>query len=213
MSAFPEPTPMELASLIVSKTCHDIISPVGASSSAMEMWATANDDSTREVAQTLMQKSAAQAVHKLSFVRLAYGAYGDVGGDVDLGEAKDATVPYITDDRTSLSWNLERVIAPKAVAKLAMGLLALAKDAVPRGGEITIDGTDLTGKAQFVVRGEAKKVIIPQGAEDALSRRFADGVHARNVHLFHLIRVADEVGVRIEPDMDETSITFKTVPI
>ncbi|MFN3227398.1 MAG: histidine phosphotransferase family protein [Hyphomicrobiales bacterium] len=213
MSAFPEPTPMELASLIVSKTCHDIISPVGASSSAMEMWVTANDDSTREVAQTLMQKSAAQAVHKLSFVRLAYGAYGDVGGDVDLGEAKDATVPYITDDRTTLSWNLERVIAPKAVAKLAMGLLALTKDAVPRGGEITIDGTDLTGKAQFVVRGEAKKVIIPQGAEDALSRRFADGVHARNVHLFHLIRVADEVGVRIEPDMDETSITFKTVPI
>ncbi|MBO6676528.1 MAG: hypothetical protein JJ908_14355 [Rhizobiales bacterium] len=213
MSAFPEPTPMELASLIVSKTCHDIISPVGASSSAMEMWTTANDDSTREVAQTLMQKSAAQAVHKLSFVRLAYGAYGDVGGDVDLGEAKDATVPYITDDRTILSWNLERVIAPKAVAKLAMGLLALTKDAVPRGGEITIDGTDLTGKAQFVVRGEAKKVIIPQGAEDALSRRFADGVHARNVHLFHLIRIADEVGVRIEPDMDETSITFKTVPI
>jgi histidine phosphotransferase ChpT len=213
MSAFPDPTPMELASLIVSKTCHDIISPVGASSSAMEMWVTANDDSTREVAQTLMQKSAAQAVHKLSFVRLAYGAYGDVGGDVDLGEAKDATVPYITDDRTTLSWNLERVIAPKAVAKLAMGLLALTKDAVPRGGEITIDGTDLTGKAQLVVRGEAKKVIIPQGAEDALSRRFSDGVHARNVHLFHLIRVADEVGVRIEPDMDETSITFKTVPI
>jgi histidine phosphotransferase ChpT len=213
MSAFPEPTPMELASLIVSKTCHDIISPVGASSSAMEMWVTANDDSTREVAQTLMQKSAAQAVHKLSFVRLAYGAYGDVGGDVDLGEAKDATVPYITNDRTTLSWNLERVIAPKAVAKLAMGLLALTKDAVPRGGDIAIDGTDLTGKAQLVVRGEAKKVIIPQGAEDALSRRFADGVHARNVHLFHLIRVADEVGVRIEPDMDETSITFKTVPI
>jgi histidine phosphotransferase ChpT len=213
MSAFPDPTPMELASLIVSKTCHDIISPVGASSSAMEMWVTANDDSTREVAQTLMQKSAAQAVHKLSFVRLAYGAYGDVGGDVDLGEAKDATVPYITDDRTTLSWNLERVIAPKAVAKLAMGLLALTKDAVPRGGDIAIDGTDLTGKAQLVVRGEAKKVIIPQGAEDALSRRFADGVHARNVHLFHLIRVADEVGVRIEPDMDETSITFKTVPI
>ncbi|MFN3172530.1 MAG: histidine phosphotransferase family protein [Hyphomicrobiales bacterium] len=212
MSAFPEPTPMELASLIVSKTCHDIISPVGASSSAMEMWMTANDDSTREVAQTLMQKSAAQAVHKLSFVRLAYGAYGDVGGDVDLGEAMDATMPYITDDRTTLAWNLERVIVPKTVAKLAMGLLSLCKDAVPRGGAITIDGTDLTGKVQFTVRGEAKKVIIPQGAEDALSRRFESGIHARNVHLYHLVRLADEVGVRIEPGMDDDSITFKTVP-
>lgn len=211
--SFPEPTPMELASLIVSKTCHDIISPVGASSSAMEMWADAKDDSTREVAQTLMQKSSAQAVHKLSFVRIAYGAYGDVGGDVDLGEAKDAAVPYITDDRTTLTWNLERLIVPKTVAKLVLGLLSLTKDAVPRGGDITLDGTDLTGKAQLVLRAQAKKVIIPQGAEDALSRRFADGVHARNVHLFHLLRLADEVGVVIEPDMDETSITFRTTPI
>jgi hypothetical protein len=122
-------------------------------------------------------------------------------------------VPYITDDRTTLSWNLERVIAPKAVAKLAMGLVGADQGCSSARRRYTIDGTDLTGKAQLVVRGEAKKVIIPQGAEDALSRRFQDGVHARNVHLFHLIRVADEVGVRIEPDMDETSITFKTVPI
>lgn len=213
MSSFPEPTAMELASLIVSKTCHDIISPVGASSSAMEMWADAKDESTREVAQTLMQKSSAQAVHKLSFVRIAYGAYGDVGGDVDLGEAKDAAMPYLSDDRTTLDWQLERVIVPKTVAKLALGLLSLIKDAVPRGGAITISGTDLTGKAQFQLRAEAKKVIIPQGAEDALSRRFADGVHARNVHLYHLVRLADAVGVGIEPDMDETSITFRTVPL
>lgn len=213
MPAFPEPTAMELAALMTSKICHDIISPVGASSSAMEMWAGASDDSTREVAQTLMQKSSAQAVKKLSFVRLAYGAYGDVGGDVDLGEAMDVALPYITDDRTQLTWNLERLIVTKAVAKLALGLLALTKDAIPRGGDITIDGTDLTGRAQLTVRAEAKKVIIPQGAEDALSRRFQDGVHARNVHLFYLLRIADEVGVRIEPDMDEASIVFRTVPI
>ncbi len=213
MSSLPEPSAMDLASLIVSKTCHDIISPVGASSSAMEMWATANDESTREVAQTLMQKSSAQAVHKLAFVRIAYGAYGDVGGDVDLGEAKEAAEPYINDDRTTLTWNLERLIVPKTVAKLVLGVLALTKDSIPRGGSITLDGSDLTGKAQLVVRGEAQKVIIPQGAEDALSMRFADGIHVRNVHLYHLIKVAEAVGVRIEPDMGDSSITFKTVAV
>ncbi|MFK7791196.1 MAG: histidine phosphotransferase family protein [Devosiaceae bacterium] len=210
--SFTEPTAMELASLIVSKTCHDIISPVGASSSAMEMWSTAKDESTREVAQTLMQKSSVQAVNKLTFVRIAYGAYGDVGGDVDLGEAKDAAIPYITDHRTTLAWNLERLIVPKKVAKLVLGLVSLTKDAVPRGGDISVDGTDLTGQVQLAVRAEAKKVIIPQGAEDALSGRWVDGIHARNVHLFHLVRLADEVGVSIEPDMDETSVTFRTSP-
>lgn len=213
MSSLPEPTAMDLASLIISKTCHDIISPVGASSSAMEMWATANDESTREVAQTLMQKSSAQAVHKLAFVRIAYGAYGDVGGDVDLGEAREAAEPYIKDDRTTLAWNLDRLIVPKTVGKLVLGVLALTKDAIPRGGSITLDGTDLTGKAQLVVRGEAQKVIIPQGAEDALSMRFENGIHARNVHLYHLMKLAEAVGVRIEPDMDDSSITFKTVPV
>lgn len=211
MASFTEPTAMELASLIVSKTCHDIISPVGASSSAMEMWTDSKDESTREVAQTLMAKSSVQAVSKLSFVRIAYGAYGDVGGDVDIGEAKDAAEPYINDHRTTLAWNLERLIVPKTVAKLALGLVALAKDAVPRGGEITIDGSDLTGKALLHVHATAKKVIIPQGAEDALSGRFSEGVHARNVHLYHLIKMAQAVGVRIEPDMDDGSITFKTV--
>lgn len=213
MASYVEPNPMELASLIVSKTCHDIISPVGASSSAMEMWSTSEDPSTREVAQNLMQRSSVQAVAKLTFVRIAYGAYGDVGGDVDIGEAKDAAQSYIVDDRTTLAWNLERLIVPKTVAKLALGLLALTKDAVPRGGAISIDGTDLTGKVQLVVRGEAAKVIIPQGVEDALSLRFSDGIHARNVHLYHLIKLAEAAGVRIEPDMGDGFVTFKTLPV
>ncbi|MBV6658755.1 MAG: hypothetical protein KI785_13405 [Devosiaceae bacterium] len=213
MASFVEPGPMELASLIVSKTCHDIISPVGAASSAMEMWETSKDEATLEVAQTLMRRSSEQAVKKLTFVRIAYGAYGDVGGDVDLGEAQEAAQPYISDDRTTLTWSVERVIAPKVVAKLALGLLALAKEAVPRGGEITISGTNLTGQAEFTVRAEAKKVIIPQGAEDALSLRFSEGVHARNVHLYHLIKMAEAVGVRIVPDMDDVSVTFRTEPV
>lgn len=211
MSSFTEPTAMELASLIVSKTCHDIISPVGAASSAMEMWSESKDESTREVAQTLMHKSSAQAVHKLAFVRIAYGAYGDVGGDVDLGEAKDAAEPYLTDDKTSLSWSLERMIVPKTVAKLVLGLLALAKEAIPRGGTLAIEGTDLSGKANLTVRAEGAKVIIPSGAEDALALRFSEGVHARNVHLYHLIKMAEAVGVRIEPDMPEGALVLRTV--
>lgn len=210
MASYTEPDPMELASLIVSKTCHDIISPVGASASAMEMWESSSDQSTREVAQTLMQRSSAQAVNKLSFVRIAYGAYGDVGGDVDLGEAHDAAKPYIVDDRTTLDWQLERAIVPKTVTKLVLGLLALAKDAVPRGGELTVSGRELKGQAQITVRAEAKKVIIPQGAEDALSLRFSEGIHARNVHLYHLVKIAEAVGVRIVPDMDDVSVTFRT---
>ncbi|MGD1887572.1 MAG: histidine phosphotransferase family protein [Cohaesibacteraceae bacterium] len=212
MSSFTEPTAMELASLIVSKTCHDIISPVGAASSAMEMWTESNDESTREVAQTLMQKSSSHAVHKLAFVRIAYGAYGDVGGDVDLGEAKDAAEPYLTDDRTTFTWSLERMIVPKTVARLVLGLLALGKEAIPRGGALSIEGQDMPGAAKLAIRAEGAKVIIPNGAEDALSLRFGDGVHARNVHLYHLVKTAQAVGVRIEPDMSDDALTLRTIP-
>ena len=173
----------------------------------------ARDDSTKEVAQSLMQRSSVQAVAKLTFVRIAYGAYGDFSGEVDIGEAREAAELYIKDDRTTISWNMERLYVPKGVAKLALGLLALTKDALPRGGEISIEASDLTGKVQFRVHGKAAKVIIPQGAEDALALRFADGIHARNVHLFHLIKLAQAIGVRIEPDLGDGSITFGTVPV
>ncbi|MEM6711991.1 MAG: histidine phosphotransferase family protein [Pseudomonadota bacterium] len=210
MTSFTEPTAMELASLIVSKTCHDIISPVGASSSAMEMWSTASDEGTRQVAQNLMEKSSVQAVKKLTFVRIAYGAYGDVGGDIDLGEAQEAAVPYLTDDRTSVEWTLERLIVPKTTAKLILGLLALTKDALPRGGTILVSGSDLTGAAKLMIEASGPKVIIPQGAPDALSRTFADGVHARNVHLYHLVKMADAVGVEIKPEATEEKLTLTT---
>ncbi|MEM1287095.1 MAG: histidine phosphotransferase family protein [Pseudomonadota bacterium] len=212
MPSYHEPNPLELASLMISKTCHDIISPVGAAASAMEMWETSKDEATTQVAQTLMGRSSAQAVAKLTFVRIAYGAFGDVGGDVDLGEAKTAAEQYIVDDKTALDWQLDRAIVPKPVAKLALGLLALAKDSIPRGGSMSIKGADLTTAARFTVRAEAAKVIIPQGAEDALSLRFSDGVHARNVHLYHLIKMAEAANVGIVPELGDGSIVFETRP-
>src|SRR5687768_6116239 len=79
--------PLELAALVASRVCHDIISPVGAIVNGLEVLEEEKDESMREFAMDLVQKSARQASAKLQFSRLAFGASGGAGAEIDMADA------------------------------------------------------------------------------------------------------------------------------
>ena len=72
---------------MASRVCHDIISPVGAIVNGLEVLEEEKDESMREFAQDLVQKSARQASAKLQFSRLAFGASGGAGAELDMADA------------------------------------------------------------------------------------------------------------------------------
>ena len=80
--------PLELAALVASRVCHDIISPVGAIVNGLEVLEEEKDESMREFAQDLVQKSARQASAKLQFSRLAFGASGGAGAEIDMARRR-----------------------------------------------------------------------------------------------------------------------------
>ena len=80
--------PLELAALVASRVCHDIISPVGAIVNGLEVLEEEKDESMREFAQDLVQKSARQACAKLQFSRLAFGASGGAGAEIDMARCR-----------------------------------------------------------------------------------------------------------------------------
>ncbi len=130
---------LDLASLLASRLCHDVVGPVGAIQNGLEL--IAEDKSMTEMAMALIQKSAAQASAKLQFARTAYGAAG--GADVlDPAEAGRLTAAMFEGERATLSWQWNGAPAGRVTVKLAMILATYALGAVPRGGEVTVEESD-----------------------------------------------------------------------
>jgi histidine phosphotransferase ChpT len=130
---------LDLAALLCSRVCHDLISPVGAIVNGLEVLAEEKDEETRQFALDLIHKSANTASAKLQFCRIAFGAAGSAGAQIDLGGAEGVARGFLEDDRTKLAWNLPRLLMAKNRVKLLLNLLLLAGQAIPRGGNLTVE--------------------------------------------------------------------------
>lgn len=128
----------DLGALLCSKVCHDIISPVGAITNGLELMEEDIDGSMREMAMDLIKRSATQASAKLKFARIAYGAAGSAGAEIDTGDAEEVAQGYMAAEKADLEWKIERQYLPKNQVKLVLNLLLLALNCVPQGGKITI---------------------------------------------------------------------------
>ncbi|HEY9451576.1 MAG TPA: histidine phosphotransferase family protein [Bradyrhizobium sp.] len=130
---------LDLAALLCSRVCHDLISPVGAIVNGLEVLAEEKDEETKQFALDLIHKSAGTASAKLQFCRIAFGAAGSAGAQIDLGDAEKVARGFLEDDKTKLAWNLPRVLLAKNRVKLLLNLLLIAGQAIPRGGNLTVD--------------------------------------------------------------------------
>jgi histidine phosphotransferase ChpT len=157
---------MDLAALLCSRVCHDVISPVGAIINGLEVLEDEKNGEMREIALALIKKSAAAASARLQFCRLAYGAAGSAGASIDTGDAENVTRGLIANERTKLVWNAARQHAPKNKVKLVLNLCLIATAAIPRGGVVTVN---LTGE------GESLEAQVEANGANA---RLAHGVAA-----------------------------------
>ncbi len=130
---------LDHAALLCSRVCHDLISPVGAIVNGLEVLEEDKDEETKTFALDLIKKSAAQASAKLPNCRLAFGAAGSAGAQIELGDAEKAARGLIEDGKTTIAWNLPRELVPKNRAKLLLNMLMVAGGAIPRGGTLTVD--------------------------------------------------------------------------
>src|SRR5256885_9302719 len=131
--------PLDLAALLCSRVCHDLISPVGAVVNGIEVMEDDADDQTKAFAIDLIRKSATTASARLQFCRIAFGAAGSAGAAIDLGDAEGVARGMLEDDKTKLKWGLPRLLLPKNRVKLLLNLLLLAGGTIPPGGNLAID--------------------------------------------------------------------------
>jgi histidine phosphotransferase ChpT len=205
--------PLDLAALLCSRVCHDVISPVGAIINGLEVLDEENDAEMRGFALDLIKKSAEQASARLQFCRLAFGAAGSAGASIDTGDAEKVARGLFGGERTELAWNVPHLLMPKNKVKLILNLCLIAATAIPRGGniEVALTGCEETARITVIAKGTNAKLAghIPNlltGTPDHQSygpqdiQAYYAGLVAKAANMILIVATdADRVSIEAEP--------------
>jgi histidine phosphotransferase ChpT len=200
----PAPDALELAALLCSRVCHDLISPVGAIVNGLEVLDDNPKPEDRDFALELIRKSAKTASARLQFCRLAFGAAGSAGAQIDLGDAQAMARGHIEDGKTSITWNLPRILLPKNRVKLLLNMLVIAQQTIPRGGMLTVDPIGEGETMAFRVTSSGLNARLPQNIATILSSTEppAADAHAVQPYYTRLLAQACGLSVSLAPEGD-----------
>jgi histidine phosphotransferase ChpT len=205
----PAPDILELAALLCSRVCHDLISPVGAIVNGLEVLDDNPKPDDREFALDLIRKSAKTASARLQFCRLAFGAAGSAGAQIDLGDAENMARGHLEDNKTKITWNLPRALLPKNKVKLLLNMMIIAQQTIPRGGVLTVDQVGEGNAIGFRVAAAGLNARLPQSIAELLSSGHSGPVDAHAVQPYYTRLLAQNcaLSVVLAPEGDAVVVT------
>jgi histidine phosphotransferase ChpT len=166
---------IDFASLLCSRLCHDLVGPVGSIYNGVELLADEDDPEMRAKCLDLLADSARQTANKLKFFRIAFGAAGGFGAQIDTREAKTALEGLFGDKRITLSWLVESPSLPKDAMKILLNLAMTAGDALLRGGSLNVAAEQRGQVVELAVRAEGDRIRLDPELRAALEGRTAFG--------------------------------------
>ena len=194
----------EFASLLCSRLCHDLLSPIGALNNGIELLADETDPDMRERCMELLAESARASANKLKFFRLAFGAAGGFSEQVD---SRDALVAleglHGAGGKVRLGWMVEAPTLPKVALKVLLNVALIAGDALVRGGQLDIgaEGGEIVIRAEgprLILDPELKNALLGEADPDMISPRVAPA------WLVHLL--VDEHGGSVQVSQPEEGV-------
>jgi histidine phosphotransferase ChpT len=160
----------EFASLLCSRLCHDLLSPVGALNNGIELLADEHDPDMRARCLELLGESARASANKLKFFRLAFGAAGGFADEVDTREARVAIEGLFGGDgRIQLGWMVDEPTMSKSALKILLNLVLIAGDALVRGGRLDVGAERHVAGLDIVVRAEGPRIVLDPELKSALT--------------------------------------------
>ncbi|MFL6731676.1 MAG: histidine phosphotransferase family protein [Sphingomicrobium sp.] len=191
--------PVELASLLCSRLCHDLMSPVGALNNGIELLSDEDDPEMREKCLELLADSARASANKLKFFRLAFGAAGGFGEEIDTHEAEVALEGLFgAERRIELGWVVKDEKLPKDAVKLLLNLAMLAGDALVRGGRLDVGAEQRDGEVELAVRAEGSRILLDPELRETLANGADGAVEPRAAGAWLAHRLVTDAGGAIQ---------------
>jgi|SRR5687768_3402441 len=198
---------LDFAALLVSRVCHDLVSPVGAVVNGLEVLEDETDPAMRADALRLVAASAEQAAARLQFARIAFGAAGSAGAELDLAEVARIMAGLLKGGKTELVWKAHAVNWPKDWAKLLMNVILIASDCLPRGGRVTVE-TSHDATPSFRVVANAPIARFAPEAELALKGEPVAQLDGRSIQPYLTHQLADGLKVPLAVSTSEGEVRF-----
>ncbi len=190
----------DLAALIGSRICHDLISPIGAIGNGVELlMMDRTGGASPELA--LIAESVANANARIRFFRVAFGA---AGGDqrISRSEVVSILADLTRGGRLAVDWQSPVEMARREV-KLALLLLQCLETAMPYGGRVRIE----RGETGWLMQAEASRLKIDPALWEVLTERHAPPeIGAGQVHFALVPEELHAQGRRLVAELKETTI-------
>jgi len=203
----------DLAAMLCSRVCHDLISPVGAIGNGLEVLADPEQAGMAVFAQELIENSARQARAKLEFARLAFGASSTAGTEIDTRDAEKVARSYVAGEKAEIDWRIPPVLMPKNKVKMLLNMVLIIVGCVPRGGMVTVAAEGPAGSERITLSATGTKTLVPGGVPALLAGKPEDGrIDAQVIQPFYTGLLARESGMELALDLQDDTVTFTAVP-
>jgi histidine phosphotransferase ChpT len=192
---------LDFSAFLVSRVCHDLVSPLGAVVNGLEVLEDERDPAMRADALKIVASSASQALARIQFMRIAFGAAGSAGAELDLGEIGRLVGGLFKGSKISLEWDVGHIHWPKNWAKLLMNSALLAADCLPRGGTVKVTATSDATAPAFRIHATGSHARVLEEVEKAVRGEISSNPDARGVQPFLTHKLARELnaGLTLTP--------------
>lgn len=187
----------DLASLLCSRLCHDLLSPIGALNNGLELLADERDPNMREKCIELLEQSARASANKLKFFRLAFGAAGGYGEMIEIEEARGAVEGLLQGNaRIGANWAITESKLPKDAVKVMLNLAHIAIDALIRGGSLDIGAEASANMVEIVIAARGDKIAFDPDIGLALDGELPlERLSGRTAPAFMMRQITDDGGM------------------
>ncbi len=197
---------LDFSALLVSRVCHDLVSPLGAVVNGLEVLDDERDPAMRADALKIVASSAAQALARIQFMRIAFGAAGSAGAELDLGEVGRLVTGLFEGSKVTVEWNAARAHWPKDWAKLLMNASLLGADCLPRGGTVTVTTSEDPAAPSFKVRAAGTHIRVSEDVNKAVRGEASTSHDARGVQPFLTHKLARTLNAGLTLTASDTDV-------
>ncbi|MEQ8664815.1 MAG: histidine phosphotransferase family protein [Rhodospirillales bacterium] len=211
------PDELELAQLMCSRICHDLVGPVGAVNTAVELMAEDGDMTLDGDAAAVLERSVRDAGVRLTFYRRAFGLGGGEASTIGINEIRELVeammpadkVVFAIDVHTDTSEALSEL--PGYVAKLALILSLIGLEALPRGGDLGLHIAGLEDGIGLAVRAVGPGAAVRDPVRGVIERDPSTEITARNVHAHLAMLLAERLSATLELSSETDAIALATL--